>query len=169
MAKRKAKSRKKKKNNTFLIFFLIIIALALVAFAITYLVTETEKEAIVNTVVDEPKVDKPVTKPEVMSPQNQNLILDGTWASYNDGAMLTITGLNYTIELPNVEGTMIGRGRIVVNNNKITFVDTDQDSQCSIKPGVYSFTLDNDEVIFEKVEDDCTSRSARIEATWFKV
>ncbi len=169
MAKRKTQSHKKKKNNSFIIFFIVIVVLALVAYAITYLVTQSEKEVVNNTIVNEPITAKPKTKIEDLSPAEQRVVLDGTWASYNDGAMLTIKGLNYTIELPNVEGTMIGRGRVVVLDNKITFVNTDQDSQCSIKPGIYRFILDDEEVTFEKIDDNCSTRSGKIEATWFRV
>lgn len=38
------------------------------------------------------------------------------------------------------------------------------------KPGVYEFIIQNEEeVTFKKVEDECSSRSTQLSATWFRV
>lgn len=167
MAKRKTQSRKKKSSNSFLLFFVIIIIIAILAFVITYLVTQTETAAENSNASN---IEQVVTKDKPTDKAYDKLKLDGTWASYNDGAMLTISGRNYTIELPNVEGTIIDKGTVVVVDNRITFVNTSEDTDCSIKPGVYNFVLEGkEEVSFKKIDDDCTSRSERLEATWFKV
>jgi hypothetical protein len=163
MAKRKYKKQKKQNKNSFVIFFVIVIVLAILSFVITYLVMDSESVGVENSTI----VSNTEEKTEIIK---QEASLDGTWASYNDGSMLTISGRNYTIELPNVEGTVAASGTIVINNNTITFINTNQDSDCSIKPGVYDFTLDgNDELKFKKVNDSCQGRSERMEATWFKV
>lgn len=126
-----------------------------------------EAEEPVQTTEQEITQEKPV-KQDVMEDITSSL--QGTWASYNDGAMLTITGRDYTIELPNVEGTIVEKGKVAITKNKITFVDTDEESACSVKPGVYNYTIkDKDEVSFEKINDNCQSRSLRLQATWFRV
>ncbi len=166
MAKRKASRRKNKKNNSFMVFFIVVIVIAIISFVITYLVTQSSESLEDNKVEQIKEVKESNENLEVISPR---LTLDGTWASYNDGAMMTISGSNYTIELPNVDATIVGKGKVVVVDNKITFVNTDEDSECNIKPGVYKFVLKGDEVSFEIIDDNCQSRSNRISATWFKV
>ena len=83
MAKRKYTKRSpKKKNNSFVIFFIIIIVLALLSFLISYFVTQTDSEVVVEINTEE------VTNKEAPPSNNTgsfNSILEGTWASYNDG------------------------------------------------------------------------------------
>jgi len=166
MAKRKTKSRSIKKNNSFTIFLVIVIILALASFAISYFVMQTDSEIVKsNTNIEELKT---IPKGSVKS-TSDNLILDGTWASYNDGAMLTISGQSFSIELPSVESTVLASGKVVVKNKTITFIYTHNESDCGVKPGVYSFKLQDDEVIFKKEDDSCTSRVGLLVATWFKV
>lgn len=143
MAKRKYKRRTGKKNNTLLVFLIIIIGITILSFVISYFVTQTESD---------------------------KLTLEGTWASYNDGAMLTIKGQNFSIEQPSVESPFFVKGKIVIKDSKVTFVYTTQDSECGIRPGIYEFKFKgNDEVTFKKVDDKCGNRSSQLGATWFKV
>ncbi len=163
MAKRKYNKKKKQSKNSFVIFFTIVIVLAILSYVITYLVIDTDSNSEVVNTVEPEKVDKT----EIVQPK---VSLDGTWVSYDDGAMLTITGRKYTIELPNVESSVVASGSIVIGNDKITFVNTNQDSECSITPGVYNFKLDvKEELTLKKESDNCKGRSERMEATWFKV
>jgi len=166
MAKRKRKLRNKKKNNSFNIFIVVVIILALVSFAISYFVMQTDSE-IVN---DTTNTEVPNTKPAIIKETNQvNSILDGTWASYNDGAMLTITGHKFSIELPSVESSVLASGTVEVVDNTITFVYTNNNSNCRTTPGVYKFIVVNEEVTFVKESDSCGSRVGLLVATWFKV
>ncbi len=166
MAKRKTKSPSGKKNNSFTIFLVIVIILALVSFAISYFVMQTDSE-IVKT---DPNIEETKTIPKVAKKSiSNNLILDGTWASYNDGAMLTINGQNFSVELPSVESTVLASGKVVVKNNTATFIYTHNGSDCGVKPGVYTYKVQNDEVVFKKKDDSCGSRVGLLVATWFKV
>jgi hypothetical protein len=163
------KLKRKKKNNFFSYFFIAVIIIAIIAFAITYIVTQKddEVEVVVTTVNDQIQQSQ---KDTVKNSKTKTLSeIEGTWASLNDGAMLTISGRNYTLELPNVEGTLVGKGTCLIVGNKVTFVDTDGDNDCNITPGVYTFKIMSDEITFEKVDDKCTSRYSRLSATWFKV
>lgn len=165
MAKRKTTKRGKKNNNSFMIFFFVVIILAILSFAVSYFVIQadsSEMEKIVQT-------ENVNTDPEPVSTIVSNA-LEGTWASYNDGAMLTVRGQNFTIELPSVESSVIASGKILVKDNKVTFVYTNQDSGCGIKPGEYVFTFDSDdEFTFKVVDDSCKSRKDQLSATWFKI
>ena len=163
MAKRKSSKRSKKKNNSFLIFFIVVIIIAIISFAITYVVNQSDSGMINEGL----KVEEKVAQKEISKSTGP---LDGTWASYNNGAMLTIIGRNFTIELPNVDATVIASGTVVIKDNVITFIDTSDFSQCKIKSGNYNFSIGGkDEVTFTKIEDSCDSRAVEIEATWFKV
>ena len=162
MAKRKYKRRTGKKNNTLLVFLIIIIGITILSFVISYFVTQTEsgEENIANT---------EETKSNEIS-NSDKLTLEGTWASHNDGAMLTIKGQNFSIEQPSVESPFFVKGKIVIKDSKVTFVYTTQDSECGIRPGIYEFKFKgNDEVTFKKVDDKCGNRSSQLGATWFKV
>jgi hypothetical protein len=168
MAKRKYKRKNTKKNNSFTIFLVIIIILAILSFLISYFVIETESEAVG---IDTKTVE--VKKDEInLSKQPLPIVhlLEGTWASYNDGAMLTIKGNKFTIELPSVESSVVATGDILIKDSTITFVYSNKNSACSNSPGVYKFIFETDEEFtLKKVVDDCESRSNQLIATWFKV
>lgn len=163
MAKRKYKTRGKKSNNSLMVFFIIVIVLALLSLVISYFIMETETDAGENVA----NTGEITTADKITS---RVFALEGTWASYNDGAMLTITGRNFTIELPSVESTATISGKIVISDKTATFVNINEDSDCGIKPGAYKFVLqDNDEVTFIMIDDSCNSRSSQLVATWFRV
>lgn len=163
MAKRKSNRRSTKKSNSFTIFFIVVIIIAIISFVISYFVMHNETIVVDNkNNVEEVETVKDVSQ--------EKMTIDGTWASYNDGAMLTINGGNFTIELPNVEGTIVASGKVKIIDNSITFIYTSDNSQCSTKPGVYNFEiLENDEIVFKNMSDSCRSRIDQIVATWFKV
>ncbi len=166
MVKRRTKSRSTKKNNSFTIFLVVVIILALVSFAISYFVIQTDSEIV----KDNTNIEVPNTKPAIIKETvKQNPVLDGTWASYNDGAMLTITGHKFSIELPSVESTILASGTLEVVDNTVTFVYTNNNSNCGTTAGVYRFIVVNEEVTFVKDSDSCGSRVGLLVATWFKV
>ena len=163
MAKRKINSRKKKKNNSFSTFLIIVIILALLSFAVSYFILQTDNEAINTVTKTENKTEQKKPKSAVTKHA-----LNGTWASYNDGAMLTITGTQFSIELPSVESTVVASGKILFDKNQVTFI-YNNGSACGNKPGVYQFIIEGEDVTFVKVRDNCESRAEQIIATWFKV
>lgn len=167
MAKRKRKTRSAKKNsNSFTVFIVVVIILAIVSFAISYFVMQTDSE-IVNVKTNNKVLD---IKPTIIKETDKlNTVLDGTWASYNDGAMLTISGNKFSIDLPSVESTVLASGTVNVIDNRITFVYTNGNSNCGAASGVYRFVVVNEEVTFVKESDSCGSRVGLLVATWFKV
>ncbi len=185
MAKPKASTRKSKRKNkrkgSFKVFLIIVILLALVSFAITYIVMNADnnsdgqkdnyKQQDKGSLGNEPSKNDTAPMPKITfsgeSIEKGNL--DGTWVSENDGSMLTITGRKYSIELPNVDGTIVDRGTIVVLKNKVTFVDTDEDSPCTASAGVYGYKLKDNTIIFNKIDDKCDSRNYRMTAKWYKI
>ena len=169
--KRKTKSKGKKANNGGLIFLIIVMVLALLSYAISYFVTETNNEAArsiekTNNIEQVKKANKKTVK---TVKQDDTSVLEGTWASYSDGAMLTVKGNSFTIELPSVQSSKVASGRITIHGNTVTFVYTNKNSTCGVKPGTYNFVIDNEEVTFDVAGDDCPSRVVVLSATWFKV
>lgn len=185
MAKRRKSATKRGKKQSsginLRIFIIVLVLIALVAFVITYLVTDSnEKEArkMVEASNNESPGPKPVEKTNDTVPmpkitfngeQVQKGNLDGTWVSNNDGAMLTINGRNYSMELPNVDGTIVDKGTIVVLTDKVKFVDTDEESPCTVSVGVYSYKVVKGVISFQKIDDKCDSRIERLSATWYKI
>lgn len=163
MAKRKYKRRSSNKNNSLIVFLIIVIGLVILSFAISYFVTQTESG-------DDENI---TSKQKTESTQKGTIAkyaLEGTWASYNDGAMLTIKGQNFSIEQPSVESSMVVTGKIVIKDSQATFVYTTQILECGIKPGIYKFKFEGtEEVKFTKINDSCSSRSTQLVASWFKV
>lgn len=170
MAKRKTKSQSSKKNKSFSIFIIVVIILALLSFAISYFVMQTESEIVTTSTNRENKkpLQKPVRKSNLKIIQEKS-VLEGTWASYSDGAMLTIKGKYFSIELPSVESTILASGKVSVKDNVVTFIYTNKGSDCMSKPGLYKFKIQGDDVTFVMEKDGCMSRVGMIAATWFKV
>lgn len=180
MAKKKRRARrstsKKGDNKSFAVFFIVVVITALLAFAITYIVMNSGETAQVeDKVATGIERDKAASKNDETAkmanegPRIQKANIDGTWVSENDGAMLTIKGRDYTIELPNVDGTIVGKGTIVALKHQVTFVNTSEDSDCTVSPGVYNYELGDNTITFQKVDDKCKSRINRLTAIWFKI
>ena len=165
MVKRKTKSRSSKKNSSFNIFIIVVIILALVSFTISYFVLQTESETVATSTNVEKK--DPVKKPDLKIISKES-ILQGTWASYSDGAMLTIEGGHFSIELPSVESAVLAYGKVIVENGMVIFIYTNKDSDCKSQ-GLYKFKIKDDEVTFVAEKDGCKSRVVLLVATWFKV
>lgn len=185
MAKRSRSNKKSRRKNgggiNLRVFIIVFVLIALVAFAITYLVMDQKENDARKTLkavkqdVERPqsgdKKNDSVPMPKItfsgdeIKPGN----LDGTWVSNNDGAMLTISGRDYSIELPNVDGTVVDKGTIVVLANEVKFVDTDEESPCTVSVGIYSYKVVNNVISFKKVKDECESRINRLSATWYKI
>ena len=180
MAKKKKRARKspsqKGGNKSFAVIFIVVIITALLAFAITYIVMNTEDMSEVTeqatTSGERKKVNPKNEETKKISnegPTIEKANINGTWVSENDGAMLTIKGRDYTIELPNVDGTIVGSGTIVALKHQVTFVNTSEDSDCTVSPGVYKYELGDNTITFQKVDDKCKSRVNRLTSTWFKI
>lgn len=163
MAKRKYKRQNNKKNNSLIVFLIIVVGLVILSFAISYFLMQTES-GDVDTIPARQKNESPTTE-SIDKPT-----LEGTWVSYNDGAMLTIKGRNFSIEQPSVESSIVAYGKVVIVENQVTFVYIDQKSLCGIKPGVYEFKFEgNDDIVLKKIDDTCSSRSNQLVASWFRV
>ena len=154
MAKRSKKhGTTKNGQNNLLIFFAIIIILAIISTIIAFYYQDEFNE----TVVDEQQQTATITTE-----------LEGTWVSNYDGKMLSINGMNITLESPSVDETSKITGQISVEDNIITFVYTT--GLCENMEGHYLYSINKDgEVFFKLIKDSCENRIEHMTMTWFKL
>lgn len=169
----KRSSRKRKSNNSAIVVIMVVVIIALLSFFITYFIINDAQSAKVvksSTVenITETVVEKTEVKPETGDSEVLTAI-DGTWVSNNDGAMLTIHGKNFTIELPSVDSPQKTKGTIIYNDNNVTFLYSSAKTECGIKPGEYKYEINDDEIFFNVVNDDCKLRAKQLECGWFRL
>jgi len=159
-----SRSRKKMQiNKGLIIVIVVIVAIAAVSiFAGWYLsggnteeINSAEKEQSEHTDKNEQKGIK--------------TSLEGTWVSNYDGAILTITGLSFTIENPRVDDPTKTSGKLAVEQNLVTFINTGGKDVCKSTEGHYQFTFEKDEVSFRLIKDKCESRKERMTVSWFRL
>ena len=159
-----SRSRKKMQiNKGLIIVIVVIVAIAAVSiFAGWYLsggsteeINSAEKEQSEHTDKNEQKGIK--------------TSLEGTWVSNYNGAILTIEGSSFEIELPSVDQTMSAKGTITVTDDQVTYVNTEGKEVCIHVEGHYRFTFEENEVFFNLIEDKCPSRIEIMSASWFSL
>ena len=164
-----AKSRKKRaskaQKSPLMLFLLIVILLAVLSVVIGYFILQNneEKEAVPNeTIIETTQEEEPVLTVEPM--------YTGTWVSNYDGAILSLNRFAFTLEMPSVEQGTAVKGELMVVNNVLTFVYTSGSETCSGEEGHYQYTLeDNGDIFFKLIKDNCKSRKARMEMSWFSL
>lgn len=170
MAK-KTNTRKKKKGNGQLIkFVLIVLFIAIISVLIAYFYTNREKfkltetvENMMNSSSDTTVITKKIKKQVKDNP------LKGTWVSNYDGTMLTIKGDSFTLEMPSVDASSKVKGRIMIEKTIATFINDADTKTCPSVEGHYSFSFENDELLFSLIKDECETRKNRMSVSWFKI
>ena len=164
-----AKTRKKRqsgnKNNQLFIFLAIVIVLAIISMAVAYYLTidgnseaQTIPAAAQNEVSSTTDTDTSVGQ------------IEGTWVSTYDGAMLTITGLSFSLELSGVDAAAKMTGNIAVEGNIVTFVYITGNESCNNIEGHYLYSVeDNGDLFFKLIKDQCSGRTERMSVSWFKI
>jgi len=164
-----AKSSKKKTtkpgNNTLWGFLAIIIVIAILSMVVSYFWVDTEKPDVFLI----PQQDKQETVKSGTTPAEEPVsVINGTWVSNYDGAMLTISGRSITLELPGVDESGKIKGNITYEENTVTFIYESGTSSCKGAEGHYLYSIDNNgELFFKLIKDDCESRKERMTASWF--
>lgn len=166
-----AKKRKRKstqpKNNMLWVFIAIIIVIAIISMVISYFWVGGEKPDVFLLPSDNNTEvvikDKPAEK-AIASP------IDGTWVSMYDGAMLTISGQSFTLEIPGVDESGKTKGTFSIEGNICTFVYQTGTEACKGNEGHYLYSLtDSGELYFKLIKDICASRKERMTANWFSL
>lgn len=158
-------NKKRKKTSNYKPLVIIIIVLAAIIGAsmiISYFLTKEETHIFTEEQeqVDEFKIED---LESIKTP------IEGTWVSNYDGAILTINGLTFSIDLPSVEQAVSVKGTMAVEQNLVTFNNTNGDETCRNTEGHYQFSFENDEISFKLIKDNCSSRKERMTASWFKL
>ncbi|MCF6171041.1 MAG: hypothetical protein L3J66_08715 [Bacteroidales bacterium] len=163
------KSRKKRSSGSpkspVKQFAFILILLAILSVVIGYFVLkseDTEEGLPVKTTTEAMQEEEPVLDVEPA--------YTGTWVSNYDGAILTMNRFSFTLEMPSVDQKAAIKGELSVVKNVLTFVYTTGSESCHGEEGHYQFTLeDNGDIFFKLIKDNCKSRKARMEESWFRL
>ena len=163
------KRRKKKSSGSrgFWIFAAIIIVIAIISVLLSYWWVggkeSDERDVPAREETTEPHKESG-TKQQVDSP------IDGTWVSNYDGAMLTLSGDTYSIELPGIDESGKAVGSFTLEENICTFLQTSEKAVCKDMEGHYLYTLaDSGELSFSLIKDNCKSRKDRMTTSWFRL
>ncbi len=165
--KKQRKKRKKPANNSLWVFLAIIVVLAIISMLISYFWVGGEKPDVFLLPSSE---DNETVVTEQAEDQARSTPIDGTWISQYDGAMLTIAGNKFTLELPGIDESGAARGVFTLEDNICTFVIESGSESCRGTEGHYLYSLtDTGELHFELIKDICNSRKERMTANWFKL
>ena len=173
---------KRKKTPAFL-FTIIVLLLVAVVFSYFYIIRTTEKELeniftpISNifslksdsAVYTEETTAKPEIETEKPASPPEKTLLEGTWVSTLNGAMLSFEANHFKLEFPSVEERAMLEGHFKILNNKIHLVNTLSDDLCGMENGTYSFTIKGEDLILEAESDPCNMRKENLSTDWFKL
>lgn len=156
-------TRNKKSSNykPLIILFIVLIAIVVASIAIGYFLSKGESEAGPNTIEQKELLDNTALE-SIKTP------LEGTWISNYDGAILTINGLTFNLDLPSVDQSITIKGILSVEQNLVTF-NSNSDKICKNMEGHYQYSFSADEVLFKLIKDNCNSRKERMTMSWFKL
>ncbi len=186
---------KKKKGGlgrTLVLVIISIIVLAAIALSISYFYIKNDRKSAPEfkevAIIDPIKTTNELTpdqqtgqsksisavsdEKEVSENKSRNYSkssIDGTWVSTSNGAMLSLENETYLIDFPSVEKIKPLNGHFVVKDKNITFIATGKDDACGTEPGQYSFSIMEDDLVFNKISDKCDKRAKSITARWFKL
>ena len=165
--KRRKRSSRKTASNSFWVFLAIIIVLAIISMLISYFWVGMDKPDVFLLPSTDDKEEVVRETPESKVAPNP---IEGTWVSNYDGAMLTISGDSFSLEIPGVDEGGAARGSLTMEGNICTFVYESGSASCKGVEGHYLYSIqDNGEIFFELIKDICGSRKERMSATWFKL
>lgn len=174
----KRRSEKKTTSQGFLRLLLqvlvVLLLLAVIAFAASYVYLRKQngdaapksipssKEQLMQTTSGEN------TKTESIASKAEKTILEGTWVSTDNGAMLTFSADQYTIDFPSVEAVQPMKGSFLVKETMLELLSSN-DPKCISAIGRYSFTFKDGDLHLKLTDDSCLRRSNLLGAVWFKL
>lgn len=166
--------------RSLLTILIVLLSLAAIAFAASYVYLrqaskkETAKEitALETSPVSEMETDTATSGNQIqygMSNSSDKQLLDGTWISTANGAMMTIKGENFNIDFPSVEFALPMKGNVKSENGTVRFVNTNPDDECGMKEGLYTFRLDGEDLYLKLKKDGCRSRTTQLATKWYRL
>lgn len=159
------RNKKRKKNNQYKSLIIIIIVLAAIIGAsmiISHFLTKEEIHTF-------PAAEDQVEQKNIGELKKIKTPLEGTWVSNYDGAILTIIGLTFSIDIPSVDTSVALKGTLSVEKNLISFTNSNGEKNCLNVEGHYQFSFEADEVTFKLIKDQCNSRKERMTMSWFNL
>lgn len=173
MAKKRRSRKKPKSGNSFITMVIIIVLLVIVSVVTAYFILgDDEKqipELIENVFSTQDKSSEEIKNNEPKTENTIETAIDGTWVSNYDGAMLTITGNTFSLEMPSVDASSKIKGSLAVEKTIISFTNTSGNKACIGKEGHYNYSFIDGELMLNKIKDPCDSRSQRMTETWFRL
>ena len=154
-------SSKKSNRKNLIILVFIILGIAVISIVAGWYLSDRNTDKPIsekNRQTNQTTSEKPA---DIKTP------IEGTWASKYDGAMLSITGLSFSLDLASVDKSVTIKGTILVKDDLVTFIN--KNGICKDVQGQYKFSLKNGELSFKPVSDECSSRKERMTAGWFGV
>ena len=169
MAKKRKSRKKPLDNNSMLMLIAIVAILAILSIVTAYYILDNDDKQIdaIETVTKIIQTDDNTQKTEEQG--TIKTAIEGTWVSNYDGAMLTISGTTFSIELPSVDASGNVKGSIAVENTIVTFSNTTGTKTCIGKEGHYNYSFEGDELMLNKIKDPCDRRSERMTESWFRL
>lgn len=163
---RSKKSKKKNSSpNRLWVVVAIVIVVAIITMTLSYFYLDDEKPDVLLIPPSEQQDANDRT-----TDASQATPIDGIWVSNYDGAILTLQGHSFTLELSGVDVSGKISGTLIVESNIVTFVNNPGANVCAGTEGHYLYTLeDNGDIFFKLFKDKCESRNERMTATWFKL
>lgn len=166
----KRKKRGTRRSGTSIIVPLIIILLAAVAAIAIYYLSERPKTVqkpqakqiqnqqrqIKNTQPESPVKTKPKAK----------TLLEGTWISQSDGAMLQFHDHTFNIDFPSVDSHNYKKGSFSIEGKQITFSYEKGETPCDKEKGIYTFRISKGILHLKVEKDNCKSRRGKLVADW---
>jgi len=163
---RKRKPKKTKLNGVW-IFLAIVIVIAIISMLLSYFWISEEKPDVLLLPAQEQVKETKTTPVATSTPAKE---IQGIWVSNYDGAMLTIKGLHFDLELSGIDESTIIKGTLAVEGNIVTFVYTAGTEVCKGPEGHYLYSIDESgELFFKLIKDTCEIRKERMTASWFKL
>ena len=157
---RSASKKKKRQVPSISIIIIIIALLAILSYALSFLFIRDASESDVIT-TRRNQNEAPASGKGTASP------LNGNWYSTYDGAIMTINGNTFKLEMPGVDKNKVLSGMITWQGNKVEFVYNKTSETCGGDKGRYEWRMPTkDLLLFKKISDACTSRAERMTAPW---
>ncbi|HHL57584.1 MAG: hypothetical protein DRI88_13450 [Bacteroidetes bacterium] len=160
-----SKSRKKKQDNNKGLIIIIITVIVIAAISIIagwYFSDRNTKETVSEGT--EPSVQQTDKLPSAIGS-----VLDGTWVSKYDGAILTVNGRSFSLELPSVDKQVLVAGTIRIHEQTAVLKNISANANCKGLEGQYTFSVKDKNLQFQLVKDECAGRKERMTAGWFRL
>lgn len=169
MSTRKRNPGKNKNSGDLLSILLVVIVLAVIAAITAYYLTKKPVHSK-KSQTEQPHNQKTNGNKNTKSPAKENTVtttvLEGTWVSQNDGALMEFHENNFSLDLPSVDSHSYKKGIFSIEGNQVTFSYSNINNACGKQKGIYTFKLSDGSLHLKAKKDACKFRKQKLVATW---